>query len=364
MASVVGVIRGWGDSRALPGRAQEEQLHVLLPPGSRVAAVCLCATEAVVVVEREEEKFTVLGCRRSCSKTWVDLRKPQSDDDSEDHPLTACIRLLPNRAVKLLCCNENENEMMVATFSDELFVFNQHLNIHQMKKVVLPAQGAVTKIAMGNSSTLFIQNRTAYMLQGADLQAAAVAVAVAIPEGEGVTLDVAAGFDFCVLCTTTGHTYSWGSGLYGRLGQHDTRDRARPTLLQDLEGIGNLAAGKGVTLVSASTWHAVAITAGPENTNEIWTWGWGRFGQFGGDVKDKMLTSPTRVDEWQGGDEETILQVETGPRHTAVLTAGGKVWVMGQLGPSDAQPPPPPRVLTDIDHVRHISSFRWGLLMV
>lgn len=328
-----------------------------LPLGSRVVAACLCASEAAFVFQKENSKEQ--------APPFIVRLSSSENEDQDDYPLTACLRLLPPiHAVKLMCCNDKE--VVIATLSGELYVFDQReKQQQQLRRVVMPAQGAVTKIAMGNSNTLFVLNSTAYLLS----EGASQPEVVPIPERNAVILDVSAGFDFYVICTTS-HTYSWGSGLYGRLGLGHTRNKPSPTLVESLEGLGNLTvAGNGVTLVSASTWHAVAITAGPDNTNEVWTWGWGRFGQFGGDNKDKMITLPTRMDEWKG--DETIVQVTTGPRHTAILTAAGKVWVFGQLGPNELptgiQPDTPPALFhtdTDIAHVRLMSSFRWGLLMV
>ena len=136
---------------------------------------------------------------------------------------------------------------------------------------------------------------------------------------------VAAGAYHSMALTTTGRILTWGSGYNGRLGLgDDTSNRLVPTLVPDLEGVTDIAAGGG---------HSLAVAG---DAGEVYTWGWGDNGQLGLGADTSHRDVPTRVPELGG-----IVAVGGGGYFSVALGAEGKVWTFGrnnygQLGLGDS----------------------------
>jgi len=168
----------------------------------------------------------------------------------------------------------------------------------------------------------------------------------------GPWIDVACGMDFS-LVTSKDYTYSFGSGCYCRLGQGDTEIRISPTLVEGLQGCGSVQA------LAAGTWHCVVVMAG---SNEVFAWGWNKWGQIGGIDTACCVAFPCRV---CGLPDEKLLSVSAGSRHTALLYEGGQVLVLGVLGSQKKR-----NREGDGDHqlisgdYRSIASHGWGLVLL
>ena len=143
-----------------------------------------------------------------------------------------------------------------------------------------------------------------------------------------------------------------------------SKDRYSPTHVSTLAGIGQwngVSGTSGAKLCACGTWHAVVVADG---TNDVYTWGWGKYGQLGHTAKandsefDEMVPFPRRVSQldhasllgdntgdsldeggaYTGGGGEgrtngpnSIAQVTCGSRHTALLAHSGRVVLLGQV---------------------------------
>jgi alpha-tubulin suppressor-like RCC1 family protein len=150
-----------------------------------------------------------------------------------------------------------------------------------------------------------------------------------LPDHELVSC-ISAGSHYSVVVTESGYVYSFGSGAYGRLGNENAaQDVMVPTRVVALEGVGQLldnGASSGVSLIAAGKWHTVAVAG---ETNDVYVFGWCRFGQ-GGAGQEELILPPSRITALDDvlRDDETVVQVTCGSRFTAVLTSRGRVCVL------------------------------------
>ena len=138
---------------------------------------------------------------------------------------------------------------------------------------------------------------------------------------------VSAGVHHSIAITADGAVWSWGYGLWGRLGHGDSQYQMLPKKIEAF-------AGQRVVAVSAGGGHSLAITA----DGSVWSWGAGAYGKLGhGDEQIQSL--PMRIEALA---EQCVVAVSAADNHSLALTANGEVWScghgsLGQLGHGDEQ---------------------------
>eukprot|EP00882_Tetradesmus_deserticola_P032053 GHRQ01036268.1.p1 GENE.GHRQ01036268.1~~GHRQ01036268.1.p1 ORF type:complete len:372 (+),score=128.07 GHRQ01036268.1:366-1481(+) len=144
-------------------------------------------------------------------------------------------------------------------------------------------------------------------------------------QGKVVT-SVAGGAEHSVIATDKGEVYAWGWGRYGNLGDGDRQDRHAPAAV-DSTSIDS--SGSRVTHVACGWRHSAAVTA----DGRVFTFGWSKYGQLGlGDHDDRLV--PAEVSGLAG---RRVVAIAGGWRHTMALDSDGGVWAwgwnkFGQLG--------------------------------
>lgn len=107
-----------------------------------------------------------------------------------------------------------------------------------------------------------------------------------------------------------GTVWSWGSNLYGGLGNGGTTNTSIPAQVSSLSGI---------TAISAGGWHSTAL----RNDGSVWAWGWNGDGQLGdGTTSDR--TAPYQVAGLSG-----VTSIKAGTYHVLALKNDGTVWAWG-----------------------------------
>lgn len=129
--------------------------------------------------------------------------------------------------------------------------------------------------------------------------------------------------------TTVSTLYTWGSNVYGQLGDGTTVERRVPTKI----GTANWLT------VSAGDSHTVGI----QSTNTLWGWGDASNGQVGNGATSGTVTAPVQI------GTATWLTVAAGSFHTLAINTDSSLWAWGkgdsgQLGNngSSLQPSPVP----------------------
>ncbi|KAI2648616.1 RCC1 domain-containing protein 1 [Labeo rohita] len=120
-------------------------------------------------------------------------------------------------------------------------------------------------------------------------------------------VSLALGSEHAVLLTSDGTVYSWGSGSHGQMGHGALTSQEEPQVVEALWGVP-------IKAVSAGNWHSASIsmdvpnvseiskiscgsrhTAAVTGTGDLYTWGWGHYGQLGHGTENST-DEPTLVD--------------------------------------------------------------------
>jgi len=139
-------------------------------------------------------------------------------------------------------------------------------------------------------------------------------------------VDIACGSRHTAVVTTKGCLYTWGDKENGVAGHGDTEGHQyTPKLLERLSG-------KKVVQLSACGFHTGCLT----DMGEVYTWGEGKFGRLGHGA-ERNCHSPRLVESLLG---KRPIQIACGGFHSAVVTQDGKMYTFGggehgQLGHGD-----------------------------
>ena len=129
------------------------------------------------------------------------------------------------------------------------------------------------------------------------------------------------GKDFCLLLSTSGHLYTFGSNQFGQLGQGDTEPRTYPTVVKYF-----LDKKKRVDQISCGFKHAAC-----RSNNKIYSWGCNVNGQLGtGNLKN--IYTPNLNDIKYSKVNFNFLQVSCGFRSTVFLTETRQIYWCGTCG--------------------------------
>jgi alpha-tubulin suppressor-like RCC1 family protein len=145
-----------------------------------------------------------------------------------------------------------------------------------------------------------------------------------------------------------GETWSFGSGEHGRLGHGGTGNEAVPRLIEALSGVV-------VKQVAAGALHSMVLT----RDGDVFTWGWGRFGQLGhGNTDDQFV--PKRVEGLTN-----VTDVAAGDYHRMAVVEGGAVYTWGcnhdgQLGLGDHGEGTQRNVPTEVPGVNEVVAVAAG----
>ncbi len=121
-----------------------------------------------------------------------------------------------------------------------------------------------------------------------------------------------------------GNLFTWGYGSFGQLGTNATTDKSTP--------VTTFAGGTNWKQVAGGLSHCAAI----KTDGTLWTWGYGSFGQLG---TNTTTNKSTPVTTFAGGTNWK--QVSGGNNHCAAIKTDGTLWTWGrgtagQLGTNTA----------------------------
>jgi alpha-tubulin suppressor-like RCC1 family protein len=147
---------------------------------------------------------------------------------------------------------------------------------------------------------------------------------------------ISAGNYHSLAIKSNGTLWTWGAGLYGRLGVGDTTGRTSPT---------QIGSDTNWSSVSGGQFHTVAI----KSNGTLWAWGYNVNGRLG-DGTTTQRNSPVQI-----GSDTNWMKVSAGNSHTIALKNNGTLWAWGynaygQLGDGTTiQKTSPIQIGTDTD---------------
>ncbi|MDD3878050.1 MAG: T9SS type A sorting domain-containing protein [Bacteroidales bacterium] len=147
-----------------------------------------------------------------------------------------------------------------------------------------------------------------------------------------------------------GTVWTWGSNLYGALGNATTTSTNTPVQSLLLTN---------VTAISAGGWHSVAL----KDDGTVWTWGWNEDGQLG----DGSITS--RIIAGQVPGLTNVIAIAAGTYHVLALKDDGTVWawgdnISGQIGNGSTTDVSSPVQVSGLSGVVKIAAGRFFSLAV
>ncbi|XP_054718760.1 RCC1 domain-containing protein 1-like [Uloborus diversus] len=145
-----------------------------------------------------------------------------------------------------------------------------------------------------------------------------------------IICEVACGKEHVLLLSDSGQVISFGNGSRGQLGHGNIENIDAPKLLESLDGIV-------VKNIAAGGWHSAAISG----EGDLYMWGWNESGQLGfpcNEVHEHILPKEEieticclpKFLEFQ--NDNNVLKVSCGSRHTACITEDHQVWTWGWNG--------------------------------
>jgi alpha-tubulin suppressor-like RCC1 family protein/subtilisin family serine protease len=152
---------------------------------------------------------------------------------------------------------------------------------------------------------------------------------------------IAGGKYHTVALKDDGTVWTWGSNVYGALGNATTNNSSSPVQAVFLTEIEEVAAGSD---------HSCAL----HNNGTVWTWGLNSYGQLGDNTLTKK-TSPIQVPGFTG-----VSQIAAGVSHTVTLKQDGTVWTWGrntngQLGDGTTTTRKSPVVVPNLAGVKSVA---------
>nr|XP_034987157.1 RCC1 domain-containing protein 1 isoform X2 [Zootoca vivipara] len=158
---------------------------------------------------------------------------------------------------------------------------------------------------------------------------------------------LALGYEHAVLLNTEGALFSWGGGRHGQLGHGELESRTEPQLVEALHGVP-------LVDVAAGGWHSAGISGDTELSLAE---------QEGaqGPCKAAFISIQAFPALLDMPDGEDVCKISCGSRHTAAVTCAGELYTWGwgkygQLGHGQT---------ASSDEAKRVSCFvDWGLRVV
>ncbi|XP_019197134.1 PREDICTED: ultraviolet-B receptor UVR8 [Ipomoea nil] len=141
--------------------------------------------------------------------------------------------------------------------------------------------------------------------------------------------EIAAGEAHTLVLTADGRVYSWGRGMFGRLGTGSEFDQLFPVRVE----FGS--APVKIVAIAAGAYHSLALA----DDGSVWGWGYNVYGQLGGNGENYLaphlldgflgLGSPNTAREDSERKTLMISSVKAGAMMSVAIDSLGGLWIWG-----------------------------------
>ena len=135
-------------------------------------------------------------------------------------------------------------------------------------------------------------------------------------------LQVSLGFNHSVALTTTGRVFTWGSNIYGQLGDGTEINKYLPT---DVTNEFILPLNVKIIKIASGYNHNSAISS----TNQLFLWGDNQYGQLGDGTKVNKNIPTNITEHFNLLPNEVIITASLGGYNSSALTSQGRLFAWG-----------------------------------
>ncbi len=143
------------------------------------------------------------------------------------------------------------------------------------------------------------------------------------PSSDVTIVQMSCGKKHVLLLSSDGEVYSYGSGMFGRLGHGDEVSFTKPRKVRSVRRAVS-SDEDTVAAVSAGGAHSSVLTA----KGRVYMWGFNRQGQCA-HPRTGCVLAPHRIALPQLSEDEYVSQIVLGRGHSAILTTHGKLFTWG-----------------------------------
>ena len=137
------------------------------------------------------------------------------------------------------------------------------------------------------------------------------------------------GDEHAAAISSTGRLWTWGLNGSGRLGDGTSIDKNTPT---EITSSFNLVGDEKIANVSLSNYFDGGHSAAYTSLNRVFTWGRNFWGQLGDNTTTDRLAPTEITSRFTFQENETIVDIQSGNLHQALLTSTGRVFMWGSNG--------------------------------
>jgi uncharacterized repeat protein (TIGR02543 family) len=140
--------------------------------------------------------------------------------------------------------------------------------------------------------------------------------------GSEKVLQVSLGYNHSAALTTTGRVFTWGSNIYGQLGDGTGINKYVPT---DVTNEFILPLNVKIIEIASGFNHNSAISS----SNQLFFWGDNQYGQLGDGTKDNKMIPTNITEHFDLLPNEIISTASLGGINSSALTSQGRLFVWG-----------------------------------
>ncbi|XP_031568411.1 X-linked retinitis pigmentosa GTPase regulator-like [Actinia tenebrosa] len=230
---------------------------------------------------------------------------------------------LPGEVVQDISCSCNKVALL--SKAKKLFLWNDFMHENSFPTVV-KLKESLSMIRCGDLLTIVLTDDGhlgQLVTDSSTTQDEEVLVSFAEITFSHCVQTVSCGKEHVLILTDKGAVFSFGGGSRGQIGNGRLDQQDEPKPIEALSGIT-------IRVTSCGGWHSAVITS----CGDLYMWGWNKDGQVGvsynnTDIPQEVPVQIQAVPVPVVFSNDSVTDVSCGSRHTAAITCNGELWTWG-----------------------------------